>query len=329
MESGPANVTLSSRMTLDDLPTWFVRGIVVVFGLLWGSFLNVVIYRVPRELSVVSPGSRCPACEKPIPGWHNLPVLSWLILRGRAACCGVRVSARYPLVELLGGVLSYGIFEVIVRGMPGHPTLGHIALVYGANFALAMGLVAAAFIDVEHMFLPDAITVGGAILGLATARLRGMTFADSAIGAVGAFLAIWIPFGLIYKRLLGRTGMGMGDAKLLALAGAWFGWPGAAVVLFGGAIQGTLYAVVAKITGRELGIPDAAKQDLEELRKAAEEGDEEAKALLAEDPLAEEGAEGRSRIPFGPFLILAILELMFFGELIWLEVGPLFRFPAS
>lgn len=315
-------------MALDDLPPWFLRGVVVVFGLLWGSFLNVVIYRVPRELSVVSPGSRCPACETPIPAWHNLPVLSWLILRGRAACCGAKVSARYPLIEAVGGLLAYGIFEVIVRAMPGSPSLGAAALVFGANFTLAMGLVAAAFIDLEHMFLPDSITIGGAILGVLTARARGMTFTESLVTALATFAAVWVPFGLLYKKLLGRTGMGMGDAKLLALAGAWFGWPGAVVTLFGGAIQGTLYAIVAKITGQELGIPQAAQEDLDELRKAAAEGDEEAKAILAEDPLAEEGAEGRARMPFGPFLILAILELMFFGERLWLELGPMFRLPA-
>src|SRR5262245_61963125 len=105
-----------SSMSLGELagllPLAFVRVAVFVFGLLWGSFLNVVIYRVPREMSVVRPGSHCPGCGKPIAGYDNIPILTYLILRGRARCCGIRVSPRYPLVELIGGAVSLAVFEV-------------------------------------------------------------------------------------------------------------------------------------------------------------------------------------------------------------------------
>src|SRR5580704_4091645 len=117
-------------MTLYDVPTWFLRTLAVVFGLLWGSFLNVVIYRVPREMSVVRPASHCGSCEKPINAYDNIPVLSWLLLRGRARCCGAKISARYPLVEILGGALSVAIFEVIVENLPEGTSLLRAGLVY-------------------------------------------------------------------------------------------------------------------------------------------------------------------------------------------------------
>src|SRR6476620_7370125 len=101
-------------MTIAEVPLLFVRVLAVLFGLIWGSFLNVVIYRVPREMSVVRPGSHCPGCGKPIHGYDNIPVLSYLILRGRARCCKAPMSARYPLVELVGGALAFAILELLL-----------------------------------------------------------------------------------------------------------------------------------------------------------------------------------------------------------------------
>jgi len=192
--------------------------------------------------------------------------------------------------------------------------------VYGADFALCMGLLAAAFIDAEHMFLPDSITYGGTALCIATATLRGLPFTHSLIGAGAGFLGVWIPFNFLYKRVLGRTGMGMGDAKLLALTGAWFGWQGALFVLFAGAMQGSLYALVLKVLGIESQLPAAVQEDLAELRRLAEEGDEEAKQELEDDPLAESASP---RMPFGPFLILACLELLLAGDWITRKLAPL------
>lgn len=310
-------------MTLAEVyawfPLWILRGFVAFFGLIWGSFLNVVIYRVPREMSVVRPASHCPGCGKPIAGYDNVPVFSYLLLRGRARCCGARMSPRYPMVELLGGLLSIAIFEAIILRMPDSAPAVRALAVYGADFALCMGLLAAAFIDAEHMFLPDSITYGGIVLGVTTATLRGVSFTQSLIGAAVGFLAVWLPFNFLYKRVLGRTGMGMGDAKLLALAGAWFGWEGAAFVLFAGAFQGSLYALVLKVFGIRTELPAAVKEDIAELERLAAEGDEEAKKALEEDPLAEDTGP---RMPFGPFLILACLELLFAGEWIARKVAP-------
>ena len=96
-------------MALTDFPIWFLRAFALAWGLIWGSFLNVVIYRVPREMSVVRPASHCPACGKPVRAWDNVPVFGYLLLGGRARCCKVKLSPRYPLVEAMGGVLSIAI----------------------------------------------------------------------------------------------------------------------------------------------------------------------------------------------------------------------------
>src|SRR5262245_26763447 len=124
---------------LGDLPPWFLRAFALCFGLVWGSFLNVVIYRVPREMSVVRPGSHCPACGKPVRAWDNIPVLGYLILRGRARCCKAKLSARYPLIEAIGGVLSVAILEVIVLRLPGSTSIARALSIYFADLALALG----------------------------------------------------------------------------------------------------------------------------------------------------------------------------------------------
>jgi leader peptidase (prepilin peptidase)/N-methyltransferase len=302
-------------MLLGDIPLDFLRVVGLVFGLLWGSFLNVVIYRVPRGLSVVHPPSTCPGCQALIKPYDNIPVLSWLLLRGKARCCGVRISPRYPLVELMGGLLSLAIIEVVVRGLPLSTPWYRALAVFIAYFALALGLVAAAFIDAEHMYLPDPITLGGTVVGVATATLRSMSLVASVTGAAIGFVMVWLPFIVIYPRLRGRQGMGLGDAKLTMLAGAWFGWPGALFVLMAGAIQGTVGALAIYLTVGKIEEPEAVRADREELKAAAAEGDAEAAQILADDPLGDEPGEGLSqaRIPFGPFLILGVLELLFFG----------------
>ncbi len=299
-------------MRVDELPLWFLRTLVIFFGLIWGSFLNVVIYRVPLEMSVATPPSHCPACGKPVRAFDNVPVLSFLILRGRARCCGAKMGVRYPLVELIGGVLSLAIFEVIVRALPGETMAYRAAAIYLADFAVALALVAAAFIDAEHMFLPDAITIGGTVLGIATATLRGVGLGESVMGALGGYLVIWLLFIVVYKAIRGTAGMGLGDAKLLMLAGAWFGWPGAAFVLFAGATQGSLGTLLILLLRGKIEDPEAIKAERAELERLAAEGDPEdmaeAKQILAEDPVHD--GSGRARIPFGPFLILAFLEYL-------------------
>src|SRR5580698_9316862 len=176
--TGPFTGRLRANV-LVELPTWFLRPIVVVLGLVWGSFLNVVIHRVPREMSVAHPPSTCAGCGARIRPYDNVPVLSWILLRGRARCCGARISPRYLVVELIGGAIGLATLEVLLRTLPPETPIVRAAAVFVADFALALGLVAAAFIDAEHMFLPDEITIGGAVLGLATFWLRDQSFVSS------------------------------------------------------------------------------------------------------------------------------------------------------
>ena len=302
---------------LGDLPVGLLRAYALLFGLVWGSFLNVVIYRVPLGMSVVRPASHCPACGKPIRAWDNIPVLGYLLLRGKARCCGARLSPRYPLVEAIGGVLSLAILEAIVFRMPPDTSLARAGAVYIADLALALGLTAGAFIDAEHMILPDSITYGGAVLGLATSSLREVPFLDSLLGGLFGFLVIWLPFIVLYKRLRGMPGMGLGDAKLLMLAGAWFGWGGALFVLGLGAVQGTVFALFTWLFRGKIDDPEAVPRWREGLQKELEtlspEERAEAEKELAEDMLSEEPGQGvgKARLAFGPFLALATIEALF------------------
>jgi leader peptidase (prepilin peptidase) / N-methyltransferase len=309
--------------TLADLPPALLVGVAVALGLLFGSFLNVVIHRLPREESVVSPGSACPACGAAIRPYDNVPVLSWLILRGKSRCCGVKISARYPLVELLGGLFAWALVETVIADLAPETAWWRVLLVFAVHLALGLGLIAAAFIDLEHMLLPDEITLGGTVLGIMTVPLRpDATWLGALGGAAFGFLLIWLPFDLLYRTLRGQAGMGMGDAKLVMLAGAWFGWPGALFTLLAGAVQGTIGALVLFLTQGRIEEPAAVREERAELLRQLEtlEGEErrELEQELARDPIAREPEPGlaKARLPFGPFLALSALEYLLFGKVL-------------
>jgi leader peptidase (prepilin peptidase)/N-methyltransferase len=319
-------------MTLADLPLspLALRIFAFAWGAIWGSFINVVVYRVPLEMSVVRPGSHCPACGAPVGALDNVPIVSWLVLRGRARCCGARISPRYVVVEAASGLIGLAVLETIVLPLPDSTSLLHAGMLYLSDFGLAMALIAAAFIDFEHMYIPDSITLGGTLLGVATPGLRGLTWLDGLLGAAVGFVGVWLPFVVLYSKLRGRTGMGLGDAKLTMLAGAWFGWPGVAFAVFGGALHATLAALIVLLVKGKVEEPESVVKDRQELQAAAAAGDEEAKRELEDDPLLSAApAEGfmTSRMPFGPFLCLAMLEWMLAGPWIadrwlpWLTVG--------
>ena len=312
---------------LVEVPDWFTVGVAVLLGLAFGSFLNVVIYRVPRAMSLIHPASTCPACNTPIRFYDNIPVFGYLWLRGKSRCCKTPISARYPLVEALGGLLAWAIVVTKVADLPSTTPLHVAGLTFALYLALGLGLIAMSFIDLDHMYVPDSMTISGTLLGLATAGLRDDAgYVEAFSGAVIGFLMIWLPFDVLYRKLRGKTGMAMGDAKLVMLAGAWFGLPGALFALLGGAVQGTLAALAVFVAHGSIEEPEAVTEERAEMLRAIEasEGDERAEleAEFHADPIATEAEPGLmgARLAFGPFLALATIEYMFVGKTVVYEL---------
>jgi leader peptidase (prepilin peptidase) / N-methyltransferase len=217
-------------------------------GLIIGSFANVVIYRLPRQESLVWPGSHCPHCQAPIRWYDNIPLLSFLLLRGRCRRCAKPISWRYPLVEALTGALFVHSVE----------TFG-ISLRAAESVVLGALLLIVFFIDLDHYIIPNRITYPGIVIGLAfTAALAGWRAAAIAAATAAALGGLFILINVISASVLGEEGMGMGDAKLAAMIGAFLGWPIGAVaillgVFVGGAIGIGLLAL--RLRGRREQIP--------------------------------------------------------------------------
>ena len=212
--------------------------IVALFGLAIGSFLNVVIHRLPRGASIVSPGSRCPACGYALRAMDNIPVVSYLMLRGRCRQCGVRISPRYPLVEIATAalfVLHYFVF--------GWAPLLAVRLLFAAS------LVALFAIDLEHHLLPDAITLPGVGAGLLASLFLPPGIRDALIGVLAGGGVLWL-IGEAYYRYAGEEGMGGGDVKMLAMIGAFLGWQLVIVTLVFSSIAGSLIGVLLIVTKR-------------------------------------------------------------------------------
>jgi len=215
-------------------------------GLLIGSFLNVCIFRLPRDLSVVRPRSFCPGCEKTISWFDNIPVLSFLLLRGRCRHCAGRIPIRYPIVELATAV-AFGVC-VAAFGVSLH------ALKYALFSAIMIALIAT---DIETQILPDEFTLGGTVLGLIlaafvpfppglmqillprTLSLRWISVSEAAFGAAVASGMIWF-VGWLFERIRHREGMGLGDVKMIAMIGAFLGLQATLLTLIVGSLLGSV-----------------------------------------------------------------------------------------
>lgn len=306
-------------MLLVDFPPTFLLVLAGTLGLLFGSFANVVIYRLPRGENLAYPASHCPACGAPIRPYHNLPLFGFLWLRGRARCCKAPISWRYPAVEALGGLWALAVMRALVLDLPGDTSIGRAGLLFAVYLAFGILLLCAIFIDLDHMLLPDSLTLGGAALGLISAPLRGLDLLASGLGAAIGFLVVWLLFVEGYRLLRGFPGMGLGDAKLLALTGAWFGWRGVLFTLLAGSVLGTLTALAVYAARGRLEEPESVVLEREELERELQQLEgaerEELERELAKDPLFLKPGSGigQARLAFGPFLAVATLAYLFVG----------------
>lgn len=249
---------------------WFVPTALVILGLTVGSFLNVVIYRLPlmmetrwrrdccelleidREkqvapLNLATPNSHCPKCKAPIKPWHNIPVLGYLILRGKCDTCTQHIPARYPILELVTGLLTLTLASYFPLS---------IALLGAVLFTWA--LVALTMIDVDHQLLPDDITLPLLWMGLLF-NLTGtyVGLGDAVIGAMGGYLTLWTVYQL-FRLLTGKEGMGYGDFKLLAALGAWMGWQMLPIIILLSSAVGAIVGIammIIKRRGKDIPIP--------------------------------------------------------------------------
>jgi leader peptidase (prepilin peptidase)/N-methyltransferase len=270
-----------------------------VFGALWGSFANVVIYRLPRDLSVVRPRSHCTECARVLPWYDNIPVVSYLLIRGKCRGCGAHVPLRYLVVELLAGLLAFTLYmqhvlrPLVVGGAPGLAAWG-LWLVFG------LALLIVTYTDLDLWVIPDEVVLPVAALGLGAAALApeilGVGLLEAAVAGAAGF-ALVAGLRWVYLRWRGLEALGLGDGKLLLMIGAFAGARGLIWALAAGAIQGLLVAVPMSLLGKKI-----ASSDLQ-----AVHGDD---PELGED---EDGVMG-ARVPFGPFLAVAAFEYMLIPE---------------
>lgn len=231
-----------------------------LIGLLIGSFLNVVAWRVPRGQSVVTPGSRCPNCDATIRPWDNIPLLSWLILRGRCRDCKAPISARYPLVELATGISFAGVTALVVNdsiavssdAQPGTWWLPALLTVLAFLYLAAIS-IALILIDLEHHRLPNVIVLPSYLVGAMLLGAASITAGDvealirATVGAVALFL------GYLLVALLRPGGMGLGDVKLAGVLGlylAWCGWGQFAVGVFAAFLLGGAFSIALLLLRR-------------------------------------------------------------------------------
>jgi leader peptidase (prepilin peptidase)/N-methyltransferase len=224
----------------DLMAIYLTEFLIFFFGLCIGSFLNVCIYRLPQSKSIVHPRSMCPNCGTLIRFYDNIPILSYLLLRGKCRHCKAPISPRYPVIEFMSGILAVGIF--MKYGMTFE------AMIYYAFVAV---LLVITFIDVDHQIIPDVITLPGIPLFFAASfALSQVTVVESLLGVLigggSLFLVAWL-----YHLLTHKEGMGGGDIKLLAMMGAVIGWQGVLFTIFMGSAVGTVSGLLLMLKNRK------------------------------------------------------------------------------
>jgi leader peptidase (prepilin peptidase)/N-methyltransferase len=308
-----------------SLTPWIVAWAALV-GACLGSFLNVVIARVPRGESVAWPGSRCPRCRAPIRWYDNVPVVSWLVLRARCRSCRAPISARYPLVEAIG--VAAAIVAYARHGL---------ALAGAAELAFVAGVVALAFIDLDTWLLPNAITWSLLAFGVVMGPL-GFTPAATlrfALYGAGIGFAAFAVIAVAGEKVLKKEALGFGDVWLLAALGAWFGPAPLLPIVMLASIQGSIVGIALVAMGKgQPGPPPAPPPEplpaggepspsAEAETPTSTSTEPHSSTLTAED----DWVPPRNAVPFGPCLVAGALEWLWLGNLLvgWIPMLRVFR----
>lgn len=249
------------------VPLWLQLSFAFAVGSCVGSFLNVCIYRMPLDLSIVAPRSFCPGCRNTIAWYYNIPLLGFLLAKAKCSQCGVKISWRYPFVELLGAI----IFTGIVWREPNW-------WAWPFEAYLLCALVVTTFVDLDHWIIPDKITLPGIVIGfISSFFVERLTWMNSLLGILfggGSLLFV----GWLYSLLAKKDGIGGGDIKYLAMAGAFLGLPATLMILILSSVVGSIFGLILLVLGR---------------------------------------GHGKTAIPFGPFLAIATLIVFLFGDPLW------------
>lgn len=301
-------------LSLSPLILFLFSFMAYFWGSCWGSFLNVVIYRLPLDMSVVSPRSSCPKCAKMIPWYENIPVFSYLFLRGKCSTCHLPIASRYATIEFLCGIWSLAlaylyVYPLLINFELPEIIADHPNIIMEQIFLwlwlqiFVYGMIAVAFIDLDHTYIPDEISYLLIFIGIVGSfSLPQINYfaLDHLFGACIGWLVILL-FRLIGALIFKREAMGMGDAKLLAVIGLFLGWQLLPWVLFASSIQGLMAALIAHLYSRFTGKDNGLTMTTEELDEQFNEVGlyENEKSYMV--------------LPFGPFLALAAIEGMIIG----------------
>jgi leader peptidase (prepilin peptidase) / N-methyltransferase len=299
----------------ETLAPWRIPALVGAagFGALWGSFLNVCIARIPRGMSVVSPPSHCFACGAKVKARDNVPILSYLLLRGRCRSCGAQFSARHAVVEALAAALSCLVFWMFALDAAPLP-LGVRVARYAVYFAFAAVLTVLTFIDLDTKRLPDIITLPSVAVFFAGGFATGdVAWLERLIGAAAGYLSVRL-IADAYYYATGREGLGLGDGKLLAMMGALLGWKALPPIVFCASLVGVVISVPVLIAKRRRASSGgSSQQTAESTAPSPSEPNPSPQGAAAGIP--EPAPSIRlTEVPFGPFLAVSALGYLFLRD---------------
>jgi leader peptidase (prepilin peptidase)/N-methyltransferase len=294
--------------------------LVILLGLLWGSFANVCIYRWPAGGSVIAPGSHCFACQAPIRWYDNVPVLAWLWLRGRCRACQASFSSRYLVVELVTGALFGAAWWAAVIAPALFEPFDHRLLHFAVYAAFCWVMIVVTFIDLDHKLILNRLTIPSiAMFYFASFAWPERHWYDGLVGAAVGYGLPWA-IGEIYYRITHREGLGLGDGMLLAVVGALLGWRGVLVALFGGSVIGSVLGITALLVARSSADGDGEGGEAGSGSAAEPPPSAEPGRTTPGDPGDGGGAPSlmRTELPFGPFLAIAAVLYLFAEP--WIQI---------